>query len=111
MTDSGLEHEIDYSTGLVVKGLGSALAQAWFSQGFARVLLAFGPMGSAKPQLGFSEAFRSPVGRLWWAIGRFSVACRTAIRGFRSAIDTQKVVPESITCSRPSLSQAGAGCS
>ena len=33
MTDSGLEHEIDYSRGLVVKELGSALAQAWFRMG------------------------------------------------------------------------------
>ena len=56
------------------------------------------------------EASRSPNSRLWRAIGRLSVACRTAIGGFRSAIDSQNGVPESITCSRTSLSQAGAGC-
>ena len=33
MTDSGLEHEIDYSTGFVVKELDSALAQAWLRMG------------------------------------------------------------------------------
>ena len=29
--DCGPEHEIDYSTGLVVKELGSTLVQPWFS--------------------------------------------------------------------------------
>ena len=50
---------------------------------------------------------RTKINRLRRAIGRLSVACRTAIGGFRSAIDSQNGVPESITCSRTSLGWCG----
>lgn len=56
-------------------------------------------------------AYKSAVGRLsLWANERFLPAFWTDGRGIQTAIGPPLGVPESITYTRPSLSQAGASC-